>query len=507
MLNATPILRAYSKIRLAKINKACPKITQQRQLLELISLAKDTKFGKKHNFASIRSISEYQKNVPLRTYEQFWNEELKEHFPVLNDITWPGTIPFFAVSSGTSSGKTKYIPVSHEMVKSNTKAGTDLLIHHLNNRPNSQIMGGRSFMLGGSTDLVEAAPGIFSGDLSGIAAKTLPWWAKQRFFPPAEMALIKDWEEKIERFCQESLKTDIRMFGGVPSWMLIFLKRMWDIKPEATGTIHKVFNNLELLVHGGVNFAPYFKQFSEILNGSHAELREVYPASEGFIAVADRGYGDGLRLILDHGIFFEFIPLEQLGSSNPNRYWIGDVEVGKTYAIALTTCAGLWSYVIGDTVTFVDRNTPRILVSGRTSYFLSAFGEHLVGDEIEKSVSLAAQEISRSVTDFSVGALYPANVNELGGHLFIVEIEGGKPSEDEIQKFATKIDHTLCGLNDDYEAHRASGFGLNPPKVRVVQSGTFAAWMKSRGKLGGQNKVPRIINDRDLFDNLKSFTE
>ncbi|NDC38150.1 MAG: auxin-regulated protein [Proteobacteria bacterium] len=504
MLNVTPILKLFAASRARSLAAHTPAQVQQGQLLALLRAAQNTAFGKAHGFSGIHTVAEYQRRVPLRTYEQFWEEYWKPAFPRLTNCTWPGTIPFFAVSSGTSSGRTKYIPLSQHMVRSNTKAGTDLLIHHVLNRPTSKLMGGRSFMLGGSTDLTEQAPGIFSGDLSGIAVKTLPWWAAARYFPPAHLALLKNWEEKIAILAKQSLTQDIRMLSGVPSWILIFLKELWRLRPETEGSL-RAYPHFEMLVHGGVNFAPYQRQFTELARATNAELREVYPASEGFVAVADRGSGEGLRVVLDHGIFFEFIPVEELNSSNPKRHWIGSIEPNVNYAIVLTTCAGLWSYILGDTVKFVDTRTPRLLVTGRTSYFLSAFGEHLSGEEVERAVADAANSIGRSITDYSIGALYPQSTSELGGHLIIAEFEGGEPTSEQVASFAAHLDSRLSELNEDFEAHRASGFGLNAPRAHAVAPGTFAAWMKSRGKLGGQHKVPRIIVDPELFKNLQSF--
>jgi hypothetical protein len=505
VFDATPLLRIIAKRRQNVLRKQVPALTQERQLLALVRQAQETQFGRDHDFSSVKSVADFQKRVPLRTYDEMWNAYFKPAFPRLENVSWPGVIPFFAVSSGTSSGATKYLPYTHEMTDSNTRAGVDLLAHHVTNRPKSRLFGGRSFMLGGSTDLVEQAPGIFSGDLSGIAVKTMRWWAKQRYFPPTELALLKNWEEKIERLSQESLRANIRMISGVPSWLLIILKRLSELVPESEGKISKIYPDLELLVHGGVNFGPYYSTFSKLLEGSHAELREVYPASEGFIAVADRGYGEGLRLVLDHGIFFEFVPLEELGSSNPTRHWAGTIEKGVNYALVMSTCAGLWSYVIGDTVKFVDTNPPRLLVTGRTSYYLSAFGEHLIAEEVDDGVSYAASALKLSISDYSVGPVYPARPEDLGGHLYIAEFTERLPTAEECALFTQKLDERLSARNEDYEAHRAKGFGLNPPELLAVPSGTFAAWMKSRGKLGGQNKVPRIIMKQELFADLEAF--
>ncbi|MFM1848210.1 MAG: hypothetical protein RL417_1684 [Pseudomonadota bacterium] len=505
MLNATPILRLVAARRRRILESLDPAATQERELLMLVRKAAQTRFGRDHGFADVRSVDDFQKRVRLRTYTEMWDEYWKESYPRFDNISWPTPIKFFAVSSGTSSGKTKYLPVSPEMIRSNAKAGTDLLVHHVLNRPESRLLSGRSFFLGGSTDLVEETPGIFSGDLSGISTKTLPLWAKLRYFPPANLALIKNWEEKIDTMARASLRENITMLSGVPAWLLIFMKKMQEIVPGASKRVASFYPNIEMLVHGGVNFAPYRKQFEEILAGSRAELREVYPASEGFIALADRGSGEGLRLMLDHGIFFEFVPLEELTAPNPTRHWVKNIELGVNYAIVLSTCAGMWSYVIGDTVRFVDRSPPRLLVSGRTAYYLSAFGEHLIAEEIDDGLTAAANAINGTVSDYSVGALFPAETGGLGRHIYIVEFAGECPDSEQLKTFITTLDRRLQERNDDYQAHRAEGFGLDGPQIVVVQPGTFREWMRSRGKLGGQHKVPRIITDTELLQNLREF--
>jgi len=297
------------------------------------------------------------------------------------------------------------------------------------------------------------------------------------------------------------------MISGIPAWLLIFFDKLSALKPETAGKLSDIYTNLEMIVHGGVNFSPYVGRFREALAGSSAELREVYPASEGFIAVADRGYGDGLRMNLDHGLFFEFVPLEELDSPTPTRHWIENVVRDTNYAVVLTTCAGLWSYVIGDTVRFVDTETPRILVTGRTSYYLSAFGEHLIGEEIEDGIVTAAQQIGVDIVDYTVGPIFPEQAGELGGHLFIIEFVGEAPAPENLEIFAATLDQRLSQRNEDYAAHRSGGFGLKPPTILAVNTGCFAAWMKGRGKLGGQNKVPRIITNLGMLSELVEFTK
>jgi hypothetical protein len=353
--------------------------------------------------------------------------------------------------------------------------------------------------------LTEEAPGTFSGDLSGIAVKTLPLWARPYVFPKAELALMTDWQEKVERLARQSLDEDIRALTGTPSWVLILLERVRALRDARGETGRPLFSDLELFVHGGVNFAPYRSRFLKLFEGADVDMREAYAASEGFIAGADRGFGEGLRVNLDHGLFFEFISVDELGSANPRRHWIKTAETGVNYALALSSCAGAFGYMLGDTVRLVDRSPPRLLITGRTSYGLSAFGEHLIAEEIESAVAAAASAIGADVTDYSVGAVFPQAGQPRGGHLYVVEFAGTVPNTEAIKRFREILDSTLLRLNDDYRAHRAGEFGMLPPDVRAVAPGTFARWMKSRGKLGGQHKVPRVINDRELWNNLAGF--
>jgi hypothetical protein len=301
-----------------------------------------------------------------------------------------------------------------------------------------------------------------------------------------------------------STETDIRVITGTPSWLLILFDKQQAMAGRPV-TARDLYPRLEMLVHGGVNFKPYRARFEQFLAGG-AELREVYPASEGFIALQDETPDAGLRLLTDTGLFFEFVPLEELDSPNPTRHWLGTAETGVNYAIVLSTCSGCWAYVIGDTVRFVSLDPPRILITGRTSYSLSAFGEHLIGEEIEDAIASAAEAGKLTVTDFSVGAVYPSGAGELGGHLYIVEFEQ-IPAPAAVEAFGKHVDDDLKKRNDDYRAHRAEGFGMHAPKVRAVAPGTFAQWMKSRGRLGGQNKVPRIISDQQLFADLAKFAQ
>ena len=505
MINATPILKAYASYRMLRLARLDPLACQRRLLLRLVQRAQATRFGRDHRFGAIRSVEDFQAQVPVRRYEDLWQQYWRPAFPRLANCTWPGTIPYFAVTSGTTTGVTKYIPCSAAILAANRRAALDLFAFHLAHRRDSRLFAGRNCMLGGSTALKELAPGIWSGDLSGIAGKTAPVWARPFYFPPRALETIADWDEKTQRLAPASLSAGLRTLGGTPSWLLLFFERLAELRPEAGRRLARIYPELELIVHGGVNFQPYRPIFRSWLEGSRAETREVYPASEGFIAVADRGDGEGLRLVLDQGLFFEFVPVEELASPSPTRHWIATAETGVNYALVLTTCAGLWAYVIGDTVRLIERNPPRLMITGRTSWSLSAFGEHLIGEEIEDAVASAAGEVGAAVSDYAVGALFPGPEGGAGRHLFIVEFAGGVIEPARRTAFAAALDRILAERNSDYADHRAGDYGMKSPLVHAVPPGTFAAWMKRRGRLGGQNKVPRIINDEALFSHLSAF--
>jgi len=503
MFDATPVFRLYARHRMHQLDRADPVETQARQLRTLVDRAAHTRFGRDHGFDRIRTVADYRSAVPLRRYEDFWAEYWQDPFPRLTDVTWPGTIPYFAATSGTTTGRTKYIPVSREMVASNRKAALDLIVHHLNSRPESRVLGGLNFMLGGSTELVEQAPGICSGDLSGIAAREVPAWARPFYYPPPHLAVLSDWERKVDLMGRRSLDLDIRTIAGTASWLLLYFDRLAELAPERGRRIVDLYPNLELLVHGGVNFTPYRPAFDRLLEGSRAELREVYPASEGFIALADRGTGEGLRLEVDTGLFLEFVPAAEIGDDNPRRFWLGEVETGVNYAIVVTSNAGLWSYVLGDTVRFVDLDPPRLLVTGRTAMSLSAFGEHLILEEIETAIADAARAIGAGIADFAVGPVHDPRPGRLGGHVFVVEFEGCRPEAAALDRFATILDETLSRLNADYKDHRGDRFGMAAPLVESAAPGSFARWMRARGKLGGQHKVPRVIHDPGMLGSLR----
>ena len=393
----------YARRRTQSLAEADPVAVQRRTLLDLLHKARDTRFGRDHGFGTIRSVEEFQARVPLRTYEDLWNAYLKEAYPVLDDVTWPGRIPFFALTSGTTQGATKYIPVSREMVASNKKAGFTMLAYHMATHPQSKLFHGRHFFLGGSSDLEQPAPGVRQGDLSGIAAEQLVEVLRPYTFPPLALALETDWDRKLAGLAQGSLRERITSVAGVPSWLLMLFQRLLDLSGKST--IAEVWPDLEMVIHGGVKFDPYRRSFEDVLGSPSIRLQETYPCSEGFIAFGDPATGL-LRLMFDHGIFFEFVPVDELGSERPTRHWLGNAQIGINYAIVVSTCAGMWSHIIGDTVRFESISPPLLTFTGRTKYTLSAFGEHLISEEIEAAMAVASEATGASVREWHVGPVF-----------------------------------------------------------------------------------------------------
>lgn len=504
MLDATPWLRGYAALRYFELGASDPAQVQRTLMRWLVRRAATSRFGAEHGFGDIDTVESFQRRVPLRRYDDFFRDYWQPDFPHLVDCTWPGLVPYFALSSGTTTGTTKLIPCTRETLYENWRGAHEILVHHVACRQQSRVLGGKCLVLGGSTALKEEAPGIRSGDLSGIEACELPWWEAQWVLPSRDLALIADWEQKIDRLAHLALDEDIRSISGAPNWLLLFFERLFALR-RGPDRLSRLLPDLELIIHGGINFGPYRERFRALLEGSHAETREVYAASEGFIAIADRGNGEGLRLMLDGGVFFEFVPVGELVSPNPVRHWIGNAEKGLEYALVVSTCSGLWSYILGDTVRLVDLKPPRILITGRTSYVLSAVGEHLIGEEIEEAVRAAAAAIGADVNDYSVGTIAAKGAEQSPRHLYVVEFWGPALDVRTRQTFCHHLDVCLSRLNDDYAIHRTKDYSLKAPDVLAVRPGTFSRWMKRRGMLGGQHKVPRVINDAALFADLRAF--
>jgi hypothetical protein len=487
---------AYARRRTRQLEHCRPADLQEAQLRGLVRQARETRFGRDHEFGEIRTVLDFQKAVPLRTYEDLWAQYLRDQYPIFDNLTWPGRIPELALTSGTTQGATKYIPVSREMSASNLRASKTMLAYYLRSRPDSRLFHGRLFFLGGSTDLARPAPDVAEGDLSAIAAIHVNPLLRPYTFPPLELALESNWERKLQRLAEASLQAPITLVGGVPSWLLKLFETLLAMSGKST--IAEVWPQLELVVHGGVKFDPYRDTYRGVLGSDRIRLQETYPCSEGFIAFGDPATGL-LRLVYDHGLFFEFVPVDELDRPEPARYWLGNVATGVNYAIVVSTCAGMWAHVIGDTVRFESLDPPLLTFTGRTKYTLSAFGEHLISEEVESAMATAAAATGATVREWHVGPVFTAS---LGHHQYIVEF--GNPPRDQ-GAFRRSLDNALASRNADYQAHRAPGVGLPMPALVVARPGGFEAWMRSRGKLGGQHKVPRMDNAGTLTAEIVSL--
>jgi hypothetical protein len=496
---ADAVFRRRAHARVAALDQMDAGKVQHDTLMKLVRTARDTRFGRDHDFARISSVADYQARVPVRDYEWFWTTYWKDGYPRLDDVTWPGKVPYYALSSGTTSGTTKFIPVTREMVASNKKAAvtTAALFRHAH--PAAKILSGKVFFLGGSTDLRKQSDGSLAGDLSGIAAKEVLACFRPYIFPPLDLTLLTDWEQKVRRFAELAAREPITVLSGIPAWMLVLFDRLKQVTGKAT--VADVWPDLRLVIHGGTKFDPYRDLFHKEIGSDAVKYCEVYPCSEGFIATEDPRY-HLLRVVPDHDVFFEFVPVDQLGRDYPTRHTLADVEVGVQYAVVITSCAGVWAYLVGDTVAFESRTPPLIRFTGRTKYFLSAFGEHLIQEEVEQAVALAAKVGGADVLDFHVGPVFPAEPRKPGHHLYLVQFAGAAP---DLGRFAAELDAELVRTNEDYAAHRVGDLTMLRPEIRVVRRGGFEEWMKARGKYGGQNKVPRMDNTGQMTRDMAAW--
>ncbi|QDU22610.1 GH3 family domain-containing protein [Urbifossiella limnaea] len=478
----------YAHARAAYLDRVDAGRLQRATLMSLVRRARDTRFGRDHDFGRITSVADFQARVPVRGYEFFWDTYWKPTFPRLDDVTWPGRLPYYALSSGTTSGATKYVPVSREMLASNRKAARTTAALFRHSRPEARTLTGKIFFLGGTTDLRPLSDGSRAGDLSGIAFREVTDVVRPYVFPPPPLAALTDWDEKLTRAAALSVRERITTVSGVPAWLLTLFDRV----KEATGasTVAEAWPALRLVVHGGTSFDPYRALFRREIGDDRVSFCEVYACSEGFVAAEDPRHGL-LRVVPDHDVFFEFVPVDQLAQPYPERHTLATVEPGVPYAVVLTTCAGLWAYLLGDTVAFESRNPPLLRFTGRTKFFLSAFGEHLIQEEVERAVAAAARAAAADVPEYHVGPEFPPDPRTPGRHLYLVEFAGAAA---DAARFAADIDAELSRLNEDYAAHRAGDLTMRVPRVAAVRRGGFAAWMKSRGAFGGQHKVPRMDN-------------
>ncbi|MEZ4858835.1 MAG: GH3 auxin-responsive promoter family protein [Flavobacteriaceae bacterium] len=468
---------------------------QEELLFNLLQKAKNTEIGKKYDFASITSYATFVARIPVTKYE--------DQEPIIerarqgeNNIFWPTPIKWFAKSSGTTNAKSKFIPVSQDSLEyCHYAASKDLLCMYFNNNPDSQLFVGKSLRLGGSKELYKENGTAF-GDLSAILIDNMPFWAEFSSTPSNEVSLMADWETKMQAIVNETIKENVTSLAGVPSWMLVLLNNV--VVTTGKENLFEIWPNLEVYFHGGVSFAPYIDQYQKILPKEDFRYYEIYNASEGFFAIQDQNNSKELLLMLDYGIFYEFIPMDTYGGPEEKVIPLNEVELHKNYAMVITTNAGLWRYNVGDTVRFTSINPYRIKITGRTKHHINVFGEELIIENAEAALKKSAQVTQCEIVDFTAGPIFMSG-KEKGAHEWIIEF---KTPPNSFSKFTEILDQSLQEVNSDYEAKRFNNTTLNAPKINIARKNLFYDWLKEHDKLGGQHKIPRLSNSRDFIDEL-----
>jgi hypothetical protein len=499
IINKTIILQASKRIE--QFNESIDNAQKSQDVLftKIIEKAKNTEWGNKYNYSSIKDYHSYQKNIPVQTYESL-SPYIDKTLQGKKDILWPGTCRWFAKSSGTTSNKSKFIPLSVDSLENNHfKAGKDMMYKILTIRPETGIFTGSGLVLGGSHQINKQNGNSLIGDLSAILQQNMPFWAKLWQQPSLKTAFIPDWEEKLNVMAEEVMDKNITHITGVPTWTIVLINKILEIK--GTNSLLDVWPNLEVYVHGGVSFSPYKQVFKHLIPDDSMNYFETYNASEGFFAFQDRENASDMLLLTDHDIFYEFIPLEEINNENPTAIPLSEVVVGKNYALVISSSGGLWRYMIGDTIRFTSTEPYRIILTGRTKNFINAFGEEVIIENAEQAVEKACIQCDAELSDFTAAPIYFTNKNN-GAHEWIIEFN--KPPKD-INYFKDVLDKTLKQLNSDYEAKRQKDIALGEPVIVIAPRNTFYLWMKRRGKLGGQNKVPRLFNDRTYVEDIKEF--
>ena len=495
------IISMFSTKRLAQIDffKENPIQVQRDTLVELLRRAADTEYGLKYDFDSILTAEQYRERLPIIHYEELapYSERLMNGE---QNLLWPEPITWFAKSSGTTAAKSKFIPVSKESLEScHFRGGKDVISIFNKLYPDAQVFNGKTLALGGSSEISKTNNNCRYGDLSAILISNTPFWANMMKTPDQSIMLMSEWEEKIEKICDTTIKEDVRSLAGVPSWFLTLINRI--LERTGRNNLHEVWPNLELFIHGGINFTPYREQYKRLLPDPKMKYMETYNASEGFFGLQDDPAEHSLLLMIDYGVFYEFIPINEVGREHPTVLPLEAVEVGKNYAMVITTSGGLWRYQIGDTIRFTSLYPHKFVISGRTKNFINAFGEELMVDNADKAISSVCRQTGAKVKEYTAAPLFMLDKAK-GRHQWMIEFEKMPPSLDN---FASLLDKALQQLNSDYEAKRYKEISLQPLEIQVAREGTFYEWLRRKGKLGGQHKIPRLSNDRTFIEELEKI--
>jgi hypothetical protein len=478
-----------------------PNEVQEEWFEQLISMAESTEWGRKYQYKSIDNLTQFKERVPIQNYDTL-KPYIERMLKGEKNVLWPSEIRWFAKSSGTTSDRSKFIPVSEEALEEcHFKGGKDVLTIYFNNQPNARMFTGKVLTLGGSHQVSQFNNDTSFGDLSAVIMKNLPLWAEFHRTPQLDIALLDNFEEKIEKIAMATKDVNVTSIGGVPTWNLVLFKRILEITGKKN--MLEVWPNLEMYFHGAVNFGPYREQFKKLIPSDDMYYLENYNASEGFFGIQDTTEPGDMLLMLDYGIFYEFLPLENLHQENPKTLTLDEVELDKNYALIISTNAGLWRYMIGDTIKFSSLAPYRIRVTGRTKHYINAFGEEVIIDNAEQALEEACRQTGAIICEYTAAPIY-FNGNDCGAHEWIIEFVK-KPAE--FERFVDILDETLRRVNSDYDAKRFKDMALRRPVVRRAPEGTFFNWMKEKGKLGGQHKVPRLANDREYVDAILKVME
>ena len=498
----SPALSRLARLRYWRIEDWMqnPIAAQREVLQDLITHGQYTQFGRKYQFTALFNIRKFKETVPIQTYEDF-KPYMDEIMQGETAVLWNTPVEWFAKSSGTTSDKSKFIPLSKESIEDNHFQGSkDVLSIYYHAFPDSDLLTGKGLVIGGSHQVHPIKEDIQYGDLSAVLLQNAPTWSGLIRVPELSIALMDEWESKIEMLAQSTIQEQVSSIAGVPTWTLVLLKRILEITGKKT--IKEVWPEFELYIHGGVSFTPYKEQFKKVIGGECNYL-EIYNASEGFFAAQDNLKEEGMLLFLDHGIFYEFMPIEEYGKENPKTIGLNKVELGKNYALIISTNGGLWRYLVGDTVQFVTLYPFRVKVSGRLKQFMNAFGEEVIVDNSDKAISLTCAHFDIVMKEYTAAPIYMSDKGA-GAHEWLIEFEKAPTN---LNAFAIELDKNLQSLNSDYEAKRHKDIALELPKIIAIKKDCFHTWLKRKGKLGGQHKIPRLSNERTFLEEMKLINE
>lgn len=496
----SPVISRLARMRLWGIQNwiSFPVSAQRNVLQHLVTQAQYTEFGRKYKFSRLFTVKDFKSRIPIQEYD-----DLKPYINRMmageENILWNTPIYWFAKSSGTTSDKSKFIPISEESLKDiHFKASKDVLTNYYKNFPDSDLLTGKSLVVGGSHQVHNIDEDIQYGDLSAVLMQNTPFWGNWIRTPDISIALLDEWESKIEQLARSTINENVTSLAGVPTWTIILIKRILEISGKKT--LKEVWPNLELYMHGGVSFTPYREQVNRLI-GAPINYLEIYNASEGFIAAQNRPDDDGLLLFTDHGIFYEFLPPDEYKKPNPKTIGLKQVELNKNYALVISTNGGLWRYLLGDTIQFTSLKPFKIKVTGRIKHYMNAFGEEVIVDNTDKAIAIASAKTGALVKDYTAAPVFFSEEKN-GAHEWLIEFE--TPPAD-LEKFTFELDEALKSVNSDYEAKRYKDIALGLPIVHSLKKETFNKWLKSKGKLGGQHKVPRLSNERKMIEEILSM--